>query len=74
MASQIDRMILGSVRCLTCGAAYGECDCAEKHRRAYEAKKAAFIEAEYERLMSLPDDEFIAECEKVGIKAESRKV
>lgn len=56
----LDRMILAAVKCLTCGAGYGECDCAEKHKNAW-------IEAEYQRLMALPDEELIAECAKVGV-------
>ena len=28
----LDRMILGSVKCVRCGAGYGNCDCWEKCR------------------------------------------
>ncbi len=56
----LDKMIMAAVKCLTCGAGYGQCDCAVK-------RKNALIEAEYQRLMALPDDDLIAECAKVNL-------
>lgn len=68
----LDRMILRAVRCLDCGAAYGECDCAAKHQALRDAERAEFIEAEYQRLMALPDDALLAECAKIGVKPTER--
>jgi hypothetical protein len=61
----IDRLIMKAVRCVTCGAAYGECDCASKRK---DIARERFIEAEYQRLMALPDEELLAECARVGVK------
>lgn len=65
MRSPIDILIDSTVRCLTCGASYGACDCAAAQRRAA-------IDAEYKRLMALPDDELIAECKKVGVMVDNK--
>lgn len=64
----LDRLILQSVKCLTCGAGYGKCDCAAKHRAETERRKAAAIEADYQRMMKLSDEKLIAECKALGIK------
>lgn len=60
MMTPLDRMILQSVQCMTCGAKYGGCDCAQKRRTKH-------IEKQYRRLMRLSDDELLAECAKVGV-------
>jgi len=57
----LDRMIMASVKCLTCGAGYGKCDCARKRRETE-------IEAEFQRLMKLNDDELIAVCKARGVE------
>jgi hypothetical protein len=35
----LDRMILGAVRCVKCGAAYGACDCWERCSCGWTAEK-----------------------------------
>lgn len=62
----LDRMIMASVKCLTCGAGYGKCDCAKKVR-------AAEVEAEFQRLMQLPEDELIAVAKARGVKINLKK-
>jgi hypothetical protein len=58
--SPLDAMIKSTVRCNSCGAKYGECDCAARRREDY-------IEREYQRLISLSDEDLIAECKSLGI-------
>jgi hypothetical protein len=62
--SPIDIAIMKAVRCLTCGAGFDECDCAKKLRDES-------IEREYQRLMSLSDEDLLAECKSLGIEIKS---
>lgn len=57
---------MATVKCIECGSGYGKCDCAEK-------RKNAWIEAEYQRLMALPDEKLIAECAEVGVHLKTTK-
>ena len=62
----IDRLVMDAVRCISCGAGFGKCDCAAK------AKKR--VDDEYARLMAIEDDaEFLAECAKVGVRPERKQ-
>lgn len=65
--SLINRLIDNAVKCLTCGASFGKCDCAEKRKAEREAEREAFIEKETARLLALPLDAFEAECRAVGV-------
>lgn len=72
MPSLLDVMIMRSVKCLTCGAGYGKCDCAEKSRAERDRKNSEIIEADYQRMMKLSDEELIAECKALGINVEPK--
>lgn len=68
----IDRMIMDAMRCIRCGAKYGQCNCAEDIKRESDAKLQKKIDREYCRLMKLSDDELIAECERLGVPVETK--
>lgn len=63
----MDRLILRAVRCVTCGAPYGGCDCSAKRAAERERERDEFIRSETEKLMQLPDDELIAEARRLGV-------
>ena len=65
--SLINRLIDNAVKCLTCGASFGKCDCAEKRKAEREIERETFIEAETARLLALPIDEFEADCIALGV-------
>ncbi len=63
----LDRLILASVKCIDCGAGFGQCGCAERRKAENDAKKKAFIAADVERMMALSPEEFEAECKALGV-------